>query len=156
MSRARTIGAPRSEPSLARGVKEPAAMHPNFILLTERFLAVTLVAIGLSHIVAARAWIALFADLFTKPWAGLLLGALTLPFGLSIVLLHNLWVPRLALATTIVGWGWTIKGTLYLLAPRTPARVSRRVLSERTIVIGGGVSVLLGAAIALGAFLPPR
>lgn len=131
-------------------------MNPNLVMLTERFVGVCLVVLGLSHIVCAALWASLFKDvLATKPWAGLAIGTLTLPFGLAIVLMHNVWVAHPAVLTTIVGWGWTIKGTLYLLAPQTPERVSRGLLTAGKFRIAGVFAVVLGAAICVGAFLPP-
>ncbi len=128
-------------------------MNPNLILLTERFLGISLVVIGLSHVLAARQWAEFFGDVLLKPWAGLVIGYFTLQLGLVIVLLHNVWVAHFAVLTTLIGWGQVIKGTVYLLAPGTPARVSKGLLTAAKFRIAGAVCVVLGAAICFGAFV---
>lgn len=129
--------------------------NPSLIIVAERFLGVLLVIVGLSHVLAARLWASLFTDCLRHPSAGLVLGLLTLLVGLPIVLVHNVWVPHFALLTTLIGWGWTVKGTLYLLRPATPERVSRGLLTPGKFVLAGAVLLVIGAAICFGAFLPP-
>jgi uncharacterized protein YjeT (DUF2065 family) len=118
------------------------------IIIAEWFCASLLVVIGLSHIAAPRLWATLFKDLFKLPYAGLVIGCMTLPIGLALILLHNVWTPSVGLIVTIIAWAWTVKGALYLILPGLPARVGAPHM-ERPIRFAwaGGVMVVLGAVV---------
>lgn len=115
----------------------------------EVFTAALLAATGLSHVLYPRLWAQLFIDMFHKPYAGLIIGTLTLPLGLLIALCHNVWVWDLPVLVTIFGWGWTLKGTIYLLRPQTVQQVGARHMQhpERFRYAGAPMVVL---AIAIG------
>ncbi len=118
------------------------------ILIAELFCAALLVVIGLSHIAAPRLWATLFKDLFKLPYAGLVIGCMTLPIGLALVLLHNVWTPSVGLIVTIVAWAWTIKGALYLILPGLPARVGAPHMEyPRRFSWAGSVMVMLGVVV---------
>jgi hypothetical protein len=116
-------------------------------LITERFVAISLLAIGLSHVCQPGQWSELFGDLIPKRYSGLVIGTFTLPLGLYIILTHNIWVRDWPVFITIVGWGWTIKATLYLLIPGFVQRVatadrlkpSKFVAAGALFAIGGGL-----------------
>lgn len=63
---------------------------------------------------------------------------------------HDLWhgIPMLV---TLLGWGWTVKGALYLIRPKIALKMLARVSVERAheFVIAGVVLVELGALIAV-------
>src|SRR5690348_1675841 len=86
-------------------------------LAIEQFVAVAVLATGLSHALQAARWAELFGDLLDRPYAALYIGVFTLPLGLFIVLTHNVWVVGLPVVVTLLGWAWTCKGLLYLLWP---------------------------------------
>ncbi|MCI0631934.1 MAG: hypothetical protein L0Y44_14920 [Phycisphaerales bacterium] len=114
----------------------------------EWFTAIQLIVICLSHILQPRVWTDLFKDLFSRPYAGLVVGMFTLPFGLLIVLGHNVWVMDVPVIVTIIGFGWTIKGTLYLLVPGVSQRVARRHLDHpERFAIAGAVLGVIGAVV---------
>jgi uncharacterized protein YjeT (DUF2065 family) len=114
------------------------------------WVAITLIAIGLSHALRPREWTGLFTDLLPKPYAGLWIGLLTLMPGLLILLAHNIWVPRPAVIVTVLGWGWTIKGTLYLLWPSLPQRIAMRHMRHpERFRWAGLVMAALGATVIL-------
>lgn len=114
----------------------------------EWFAAIQLIVLGLSHIVQPRLWTMLFAELLTRPYAGLVIGMFTLPFGLLILLGHNTWALNVSVIVTILGWGWTIKGSLYLLAPAVPQKVARRHLEHPIrFAVAGAIIAGLGAAV---------
>ncbi|HVZ93282.1 MAG TPA: hypothetical protein VG797_02115 [Phycisphaerales bacterium] len=121
-------------------------------LFVERFLAPLLIIVGLSHIIAARQWVAFFNEILPKPWAGLAIGMFTLPLGLAIAISHNIWVPHFPVVTTIIGWGMSIKGALYLLIPGLPARVAGKLMNPATMMIGGLIAIVLGVVILIGAY----
>ena len=124
-------------------------------LYTERFVALSLVAVGLSHLFQPARWVALFDELLRKPYAALFIGTLTLPLGLFVVLTHNVWVADWPVIITIFGWGWTVKATLYLVRPRTVDVVTaNRICTPRTMAAVGAVFAVVGAALTWCAFAP--
>lgn len=116
-------------------------------LFMERFVTILILATGLSHAAQPARWAAFFTDLLSKPYAALVIGTLTLPLGLAIVLTHNIWVMDMAVIVTILGWGWTVKSTLYLLLPRTVDRWREHCTGsrgERNLLRVGAVMAVLG------------
>lgn len=116
----------------------------------EIFVAILLVVTGLSHVARPRTWVAFFQMLGAKGDAGVFLIALMhLPLGALIVTFHNVWT-GVAIIVTLIGWGWLIKGALYLTIPRAGAfwlrRLSIDTLNE--FRIGGLVLIALAGAIA--------
>lgn len=105
--------------------------------------------IGLSHIVQPRAWAELFMQWRDKGLPGVFYtGLLHFSFGALIVAFHNVW-RGLPLIVTLLGWGWTIKGLLYLTYPRHGMKMLARVSTERSyeFVIAGIVLVGIAAVI---------
>lgn len=130
-------------------------MNPSLIILTERFVGVLFLALGVSHVVKARAWSAMFEALAGRAWAAPLVGAVTFPLGVAIVLLHNVWVAHFALLTTLVGWGYAVLGGVLLVTP-APTPGLLRLWSRTGWLRAVGVALLiLGGAIGIGAFAPP-
>jgi uncharacterized protein YjeT (DUF2065 family) len=124
-------------------------------LYTERFVALSLVAVGLSHVLQPARWVELFDDLLRLPYAALVIGTLTLPLGLFVVLTHNVWVADWPVVVTVCGWGWTAKATLYMLRPRVTAVVTgQRLCTPRTIFAAGALFAVLGAGVTWHAFGP--
>jgi uncharacterized protein YjeT (DUF2065 family) len=117
-------------------------------LLIEWFVAALLIVLGISHIAQPRLWVALFTDVLKWPYAALIIGAFTLPFGLLVAIGHNVWVLDVPVIVTIVGWGWTVKGTLYLIAPAVLHFAARpHVHRPNRFVMGGAIALVLGAVI---------
>jgi len=118
----------------------------------EIITAVLLLVTGLSHLVCSGAWAALFDDLLKSPYCGLWIGLFTLPPGLVLALTHHIWVADLTVIVTILGWNWTIKGTLYMLAPGLPARRFNRVVKRPRHFVYAGVGLcIIGVAVLAGA-----
>lgn len=122
------------------------------MVITERFVAILLIVLGLSHVFHGRLWASFFTDLRKRPDASLIVGTFTLPFGLLIVSTHNIWAANLSVLTTIIGWGWTLKGTHYLLNARAIHQFAPSELTARQFVIGGAIITVVGAVIGLRAF----
>lgn len=124
-------------------------------LLIEWFVAILLLATGVSHMVQPRLWAQLFVDVLQKPYGGLFIGAMTLPLGLFVALGHNVWGLRPPVIVTIVGWGWTIKSTIYLLYPQALNKVATRHMERphRFIPAGAVMALLGGAVIAYRLFM---
>ena len=126
-------------------------------LFTEQFVALSLLTIGLSHALQPARWAELFGDLIPRPYAALYIGVFTLPLGLLIVLTHNVWVLGLPVVVTLVGWGWTVKGLLYLLWPRSLERwrdAATGPRAPRNYVLVGTLMAALGAVLTWHAFVP--
>lgn len=86
--------------------------------------AFSLVVYGLSHLLHPARWAALFLGLRGHPEGGLLVGMLTIPAGLLMVIGHNIWVFDWPVLVTVAGWLMLIKGTTYVLAPQTFLKAS--------------------------------
>ena len=127
------------------------------LTLLEVFTAVIVAATGLSHALHPRLWASLFIDMFHKPYAGLFIGVFTLPLGLMIALGHNLWAWDARVIVTIMGWGWTLKGTMYLLRPRTVQQVGARHMQHpERLRYAGAIGVVVAALILIDVLLRHR
>lgn len=127
------------------------------MLLTEQFVAVALLATGLSHALQPARWAELFTDFLHRPYAALVIGTLTLPLGLGVVLTHNVWVLDLPVIVTLFGWGWTVKSVLYLLRPQSLDVWREKATgpqARRSFIAVGSVMAVLGAVLTWHAFGP--
>ena len=115
----------------------------------EKLVALNFFVIGLSHILAPRAWVEFFLMLREKKEVGSLInGFVHFPLGAFIISFHNVW-HGIPMIVTIIGWGLTFKSTLYFVWPRHGVRVLQTVKLDRNwpFVAGGALSVLLSAVI---------
>ena len=115
----------------------------------ERLVALSFFVIGISHIVQPRAWAELFIDWRSKGDVGVFYtGLLHFNFGALIVAFHNVWhgIPMLV---TIMGWGLTVKGFIYLTYPKQGMRALARVSVDRAyeFVIAGALILPIAALI---------
>ena len=121
-------------------------MEPFVEKLTAIFFLVT----GLSHILQPRVWVRFFIMIREKGEAGSFLNALIhFPLGAFIVAFHNVWHGFPAILVTIIGWGLTVKSTIYFLFPRHGLKMLGTISMERAwqFVVAGIFGVLLAAAI---------
>lgn len=121
----------------------------------EKLVALCCFVIGLSHILQPRAWVTLFLRLRERGEVGsMYTGLLHFPLGAFVVAFHNVW-HGLPMIVTILGWGWLIKGLLYLCYPKHAMRMLNRVSLEksREFVIAGIVLVALSVVITYALFL---
>lgn len=112
---------------------------------------IMMLVIAASHILRPRAWIEFFQMLRAKGDAGVfVVGLLHLPLGVFIIAFHNHW-GGWPTVVTVVGWGWTIKGTLYLTIPRVGLFTLGRLSVERSyeLVLGGFMLLIIAAAVAV-------
>ncbi len=110
------------------------------------FVTGLLLIVGISHIARPRAWVEFFMLLREKGEAGAFIVAmLHLMPGLFIIALHPGW-SGLAAIITFIGWGWTVKGSIYFIFPQFALKMFRFVSLEHSyrFVIGGWA--LLGIA----------
>lgn len=126
-------------------------------LAIERMVALSLLVVGLSHILAPRAWAHFFIELREKGESASLINAfIHFPLGALIVGFHQVWHGA-PIIVTLLGCAWTLKGALYFVFPRWGLKMLGRVREERPLdfVIAGSVFVLLGGVLGahlLGAF----
>jgi len=69
--------------------------------------------------------------------------------GLAMVLAHNVWAADWRVIITILGWLALIGGAFRILFPQEVTRIGNRVIANpSTMLIGGGVTLLLGAILS--------
>jgi uncharacterized protein YjeT (DUF2065 family) len=75
-------------------------------------------------------------------------GLLHFVFGALVVAFHNVW-SGIPLLVTLLGWGWTLKGLLYLTYPKLAMKSLNRVSVDRAheFVVAGAVLVGIAAVI---------
>lgn len=108
-------------------------------MVIQKVAALFFLIMGLSYLLNARLWAGYGKVLLDEPQRLLPILWVTLPIGLVIVFLHNIW-SGWAIIITLVGWLITIKSAFYLLFPRVIKAFSG--WSEdalRRYLIGGGV-----------------
>lgn len=111
---------------------------------TQVFAAVTLLVIGLSHIVQPTAWVAYYQALAAQGAPGAFVeGFLCLTFGGIIVGFHNVWHGP-AIGLTLIGWAQVLKGLGRFIAPQVAVRVMGSTSLERAWFFRlGGVFALV-------------
>ena len=123
-------------------------------LIIARWTALMWVIFGLSHLLHARLWVALLYPFKEKPEGGFVLALLGLPFGLIMILGHNIWVWDIPVIVTIAGWATTLKSTIYLLFPTAHRRVmSANARPEIGFQIVGAAFIVLGLVVGYDVFL---
>jgi hypothetical protein len=100
--------------------------------------------------VQPRVWAELFITWREKGSVGVFYtGLLHFTFGALIVAFHNVWsgVPTIV---TLLGWGWTIKGLIYLTYPAHGMKMLNRVSVDRSweFAVAGAVLVVLSLVVA--------
>lgn len=112
----------------------------------EKLIVVCCFVIGLSHILQPRAWVELFVRWREQGTTGVFYTALLhFPLGAFIVAFHNVWT-GIPVVVTVLGWGWTLKGFLYLVYPKHGMKMLARVSVERSREFVYAGVVLLGVA----------
>ena len=110
---------------------------------TQVFAAVSLLAIGLSHVLQPAVWVAYYQALVAKgPPGAFVEGFLSLTFGGIIAAFHNVWHGP-AFVLTVIGWGQVAKGLTRFLAPEFSLRIMSRADNVRSFRFGGAFALLL-------------
>jgi uncharacterized membrane protein len=119
----------------------------------ELVAALGLAVLGLSHLLHPRAWVDFFAKIRAAGEAGIFIHAILhlLP-GWLLVASHNRW-SGVGMIVTIIGWGWVIKGSVYMLAPGVGLRTLDRFGPGMAggLQIGGAVLVVVAGVLAAAA-----
>jgi hypothetical protein len=107
-----------------------------------RFFSVTLLVVGLSHLVQPRLWRDFFIILKKTGVAGIIIAMYTFPQGLLIILCHNIWAWDVPVIITISGWGMTIKSLLYAFVPRMAERaIPEEESAYKKYALGGALMI---------------
>ena len=119
-------------------------------LAIEKLFVLSCFVIGFSHIVQPRVWAELFIAWREKGSVGVFYtGLLHFTFGALIVAFHNVW-SGMPTIVTLLGWGWTIKGLIYLTYPAHGMKMLNRVSVDRSweFAVAGAVLVVLSLVVA--------
>jgi hypothetical protein len=112
---------------------------------TQVFVAVSLLVIGLSHLLQPRAWVAYYQALAAQGAPGAFVeGFLCLTFGAIIVGFHNVWHGP-AVVVTLLGWAQVLKGLGRFLMPQLGVRAMSPASFDRAwfFQLGGIFALLL-------------
>ena len=122
----------------------------------ERLAALCCFVVGLSHIVQPRGWAELFLHWREKGTTGVFYTALLHFRARRLHCRVSQRLARYSLVVTLLGWGWTVKGLLYLIYPKQGMRTLARVSLEKSheFVIAGVVLLVLSGLIAYSLVLP--
>ena len=115
----------------------------------EIFAILHLLAIGLSHVLAPRAWVDVFALLHRQGKPGAFAVAfMSLWFGSIVAAFHDVWsgIPAIL---TLIGWAQVVKGLVYFAFPGFGLRRIAMVTPQRTSWFAWGGFVLLVPAALL-------
>ncbi|MEJ0077927.1 MAG: hypothetical protein WDO17_21320 [Alphaproteobacteria bacterium] len=89
-------------------------------------------ALGFGVLFNRAAVRAVTEELARNPALIFLLGVVSFPAGLAIVLTHNVWVADWPVLITIQGWLTTIAGAFRIVAPQDAIRFGRSVYAQPT------------------------
>jgi len=115
----------------------------------EKFVALSFLVTGLSHILQPRVWAEFFIGLREKGEVGSFLnGLLHFPMGAFIVSFHNVW-HGWPLLVTLIGWGLVIKSLVYLTCPKHGVKMLAPISVERSweFVVAGVFAVAVSGLI---------
>jgi len=116
----------------------------------QTFAAINFLVIGLSHVVAHRAWAEFFILLHRQGRPGAFAnGFLSLLMGTLIVAFHNVW-SGIPVVLTVLGWSFVLKAAVVFVVPDWGLRSIGRVRRENSrMFMIPGVLLIIGA-VALG------
>ncbi len=123
-------------------------------LYIERVMSIAILVIGLSHMIQRKIWAEFLTAATQHRFGALFIAIPTLAIGLFIVAGHNVWVWDVPLITTLLGWGYLVKSTVYLLWPNAVRNVMPRPERAGKTLLGVGMGMaLLGALMTWDAWI---
>jgi hypothetical protein len=118
-----------------------------------RLVGPLFLVMGLGMVAETDTVRALSAEFLSNVSLIYLAGMITLVAGLAIVNVHNLWVSDWRLIITIFGWLAVIGGVIRVLLPgQVQALGANMVASPAAMIIGGLVTLALGAVLSWNAY----
>lgn len=114
------------------------------------FAVIQLGTIGLSHVLAPRAWAEFFILLRGKGHTGVfVVGFMSLGFGSIVAAFHNVWT-GIPAVLTILGWAQVLKALIYFTFPAYGLRALATVSVDRARVFVYAGFFLLALAALFG------
>lgn len=112
------------------------------------FAIINLGTVGLSHVLAPRAWAEFFILLREKGHAGVFVVAfMSLWFGSIIAAFHNAW-SGIPAVLTVLGWAQVVKALIYFCYPAYGLRALATVSVERArVFVYAGIGLLALASL---------
>ena len=111
-------------------------------------------ALGLALLLNAAVMRAIVDEFVSNQALIFLSGAITLPAGIAILLVHHRWTADWRVLITILGYLTTLAGLIRLLAPHRAAWMKRRFAIGPTALRGIGAGyVLVGAVLCYFGYL---
>lgn len=87
-------------------------------ILVARIAAVAYLAMGISMFSGDVDFKKMFKSFEGSPGLTLIAGLFSLIIGMLLIEFHNIWVKNWTVLITIIGWGATFKGVMYLAFPK--------------------------------------
>ena len=111
-------------------------------------------ALGLGVLFNRAAVRGVLDEFIRNPAIMFLAGLVSLPAGLAVVLIHNVWVADWPVIITIMGWLTAISGAFRLVAPEGARTFGRRAYEHPNGVLFGGLFwVALGAVLCFFGYI---
>jgi hypothetical protein len=104
--------------------------------------------VGLGVIINATGFRAIAKEFLNSPGLIFLTGILTLPVGIAIVLVHNVWVANWPVLITIVGWLTLLTGVVRTVAPQQVASRGKTISAYWNFpYVAGAIWLAVGAVL---------
>lgn len=122
-------------------------------LLLGKIIGVTMVIAGLSMVLKKAQWLKITKDIAEKPTILYIAALVEFIIGLTIVLIHPIWIPCWPTIITVLGWLMMVGSALYLLLPHKSITSFLKFFMKPSLIIAKGiVLILIGAYMSIMAF----
>jgi hypothetical protein len=122
----------------------------NTSIFLARLIGPVMLVVGVAACVNGALFRAMAEEFLRSRALMYLSGLLIMPAGLAIVLTHNLWVARLPVLITVLGWLMTIGGAIRILVPDKLEPIGRRFLKTPMMTcIVGSIWIALGSTLSI-------
>ncbi|HSM19024.1 MAG TPA: hypothetical protein VK844_01470 [Hyphomicrobiales bacterium] len=123
-------------------------------ILIARLMGPVMLVVGLAVWLNGDGFRAMAREFLKSDALIFLAGILTLSLGVTLVVVHNVWVADWPVIITVIGWVTLIAGILRVAWPQWLRNLAARVVEWRALTaIGGAVYVVLGAVLMYVGFL---
>jgi hypothetical protein len=122
-------------------------------MVIAKLTAILYLAAGLGILLNPAHYRSLYKEIISSPTLIYFSALIAVIFGTLIVLFHNIWVQDWPVLITLIGWIGMIKGTIFLIFPKS-LKMWKPVLDNNTgLMIGGFIAVAIGAVLGYFSFL---
>lgn len=123
-------------------------MHINFIN-TDLFLVFFgsfYIVLGLSALLAKKAWVDFIDLMIEKDAISLIIGILVLPISLFIIVFYNNWTSLASIVLMVIGYIGLVKALVLLLWPKMFQKFLKHQFVRKWLWLDGISGILLGLA----------